>query len=86
MKSLNLLLYYAGGTHDTSLLKKVDFSRYSMFFMVSKLVRKSMIDRTYSKFGYELLTPPLNLLKTFSVYFSTRRLFSSILIMATIIE
>lgn len=34
IKSLNLLLYSAGGTHDTSLLKKVLLSRYSMFFMV----------------------------------------------------
>lgn len=46
IKSLNLLLYSAGGTHDTSLLKNVVFIRYSMFFIPSKLVKKSIIDIT----------------------------------------
>lgn len=34
IKSLNLLLYYAGGTHETSLLKNVLLIKYYIFLIV----------------------------------------------------
>ncbi len=34
IKSLNLLLYYAGGTQETSLLRKVLLRRYYIFLRI----------------------------------------------------
>lgn len=48
--------------HDTSLLRKVDLKIYSKFFLVSKTVKISIMDSTYSNPFYRLKTPPLTLL------------------------